>query len=367
MIERPGAVAVPAIDDRAGVDRDDLALAELPVARDAVDDLVVDRDADAGRERVARIDPGVALERGDRADRPDVGLGDGVQLGRGDARPQLGLDQVEHLGDDPAGPAHPLDLRAGLAGDHQAAPTSPRASSASSRRRDLVDRSQPVDRAQHAGRPVVVDDVEQRRDLLGTSAPGRSLRCRPRAGPAANRRGRRRRRRPAGSRPGCRRGRWPRRSGDSPCGRPGRPSARRCRARDPPGCRAAPAPGRAPQPGRGSAESRRARRRRSRRRPRGARGRCRRWCRRARAGRGSCTGRRRGRAACPRRRRRAAGRRTPGPARRGARPGSAPGSPSRHPARRGGRGRSLELGRAAHGESSRRRRRGRAASAPRGA
>ena len=35
------------------------------------------------------------------------------------ARPDLGLDDVEDLGDDAAGAAHPLDLGARLAGDHR--------------------------------------------------------------------------------------------------------------------------------------------------------------------------------------------------------------------------------------------------------
>ena len=48
-------------------------VADRPVAGDAVDDLVVDRDAEAGRERVARVAP-VALERRDRAGRAGCAL-----------------------------------------------------------------------------------------------------------------------------------------------------------------------------------------------------------------------------------------------------------------------------------------------------
>jgi hypothetical protein len=44
-------VAVEPVDDRAEVDGDEVAVDEHPVARDAVDDLVVDRDADDGRVR----------------------------------------------------------------------------------------------------------------------------------------------------------------------------------------------------------------------------------------------------------------------------------------------------------------------------
>ena len=109
-VEGPRAVAVPAVDDRAGVDRHDLAGADRPLAGDAVDDLVVDRDADAGRERPARVDPRIALERRGRAGLPDVGLGEGVEVGGRDARAELGLDDVEDLADDAAGLAHPLDL-----------------------------------------------------------------------------------------------------------------------------------------------------------------------------------------------------------------------------------------------------------------
>ena len=40
--EGPGRVAVPAVDDGAGVDGHDLAVADHPLAGDAVDDLVID-------------------------------------------------------------------------------------------------------------------------------------------------------------------------------------------------------------------------------------------------------------------------------------------------------------------------------------
>ena len=131
-IERPRTVAVPAVDDGARVDRHDLAGPDRPLAGDAVDDLVVDRDADAGREWPARVDPRVALERRRRAGRADVRLGDGVEMGRRDARPELGLDPVEDLGDDPAGAAHPLDLGTGLAGDHRQSVPAPLNASISS-------------------------------------------------------------------------------------------------------------------------------------------------------------------------------------------------------------------------------------------
>ncbi len=54
---RDRRVAVPAVDDRTAVDRDQVALGQHPVARDAVHDLVVHRGADRAGEAV------VALER----------------------------------------------------------------------------------------------------------------------------------------------------------------------------------------------------------------------------------------------------------------------------------------------------------------
>src|SRR5712671_1358732 len=114
--ERPRAVAVPSVVDRAGVDRHDLADLDRAVARDAVDDLVVDRDAEARRERVALV--AVALERGDGTRGPNVALGDPVQMSGRDAGLQLGLDERQDLGDDPAGGPHLLDLAARLAGHH---------------------------------------------------------------------------------------------------------------------------------------------------------------------------------------------------------------------------------------------------------
>ena len=68
--EAAGAVAMPAVVDGPHVDRDDLAGPDLPVARDAVDDLGVERDAGRGRvrvrvPRVVAPPAEVAQERGD--------------------------------------------------------------------------------------------------------------------------------------------------------------------------------------------------------------------------------------------------------------------------------------------------------------
>src|SRR5690606_20205673 len=48
----PRGITMEAIDDRADINRDDVAFAQYPVARNAVDDLLVDRSADHTREPV---------------------------------------------------------------------------------------------------------------------------------------------------------------------------------------------------------------------------------------------------------------------------------------------------------------------------
>ena len=108
--EGPGTVAVPAVVDRSGVNRHDLAVADLALAGDPVDNLVVDRDAEAGRERVASM--AVPLERWHRPGRADMALGKAVEVSGGDAWPQLGFDEGQDLGHDPAGGPHLLDLAA---------------------------------------------------------------------------------------------------------------------------------------------------------------------------------------------------------------------------------------------------------------
>ena len=193
-VEGPGAVAMPAVDDRAGVDRHDLAGADRPLARDAVDDLVVDRDAHAGRERPARVDARVALERRGRPGGPDVRLGDGVEVGGRDARPELGLDHVEDL-------ARRRDRRAASARSRArdlrvtiVRPRPRRASAVHQRLGHRVDR--PAGRRRWSGRRGRGSARRPRAAAgpAGPSAPGRSPRRRPRAGRAPSRRGRRRRR-----------------------------------------------------------------------------------------------------------------------------------------------------------------------------
>ena len=235
----------------------------------------------------------------------------------------------EDLGDDPPGVAHLLDLAAGLAGHHRQASTGSPSSEARMTSRPTSSMGcRPSTEARMPGLAVVVDDVVERRELLGQAGPNRRLLVVGAAGRAASRRGRRCPRPGAGSRAGCRRGRSRCRCGGSPSGRRRPRAAGRCRSP----CRRAGRPPRArrrgPWPGRASAGSRRGSRRAARRAGRGGRGTRRRSSSRARAGPGSCSARRRGRGPSRRRPPRAAGRPTPAPARRDVRRGSAPGSPS---------------------------------------
>src|SRR3990172_9725173 len=151
--ERPGGVAVPAVDDRADVDRHDLAVTDDPIAGDAMDDLAVDRDAGARREgrRATSLSAaaGIALEGRDPPGRPDVLLGEAVQLAGRDAGAELLLDEGQDFGDDTAGTTHLLHLPARLPGDHASGP--PRGAGVDrfdgpeKTRRDLADRLAAVD------------------------------------------------------------------------------------------------------------------------------------------------------------------------------------------------------------------------------
>ena len=172
-VEGPRRVAVPAVEDRAGVDRHDLARADGPLARDAVDDLVVDRDADARRERPARVDARVALERRDRAGPADVLLGEAVEVGGGDARLERLLDDGQDLGDDAAGAAHLVDLGARLPGHHRQATSNRSSTAARSAVGDVVDPLPAVDRPEDPGGPVVRHDLAQAAELEGEPRPDR--------------------------------------------------------------------------------------------------------------------------------------------------------------------------------------------------
>ncbi len=96
---RDRGVAVPAVDDRAAVERDQVALTQLAVTRDAVHDLVVHRGADRGREAL------VPEERRRRPGGADGVLGDGVQVGGGHARAARRPAAPRGCGRRPARPA----------------------------------------------------------------------------------------------------------------------------------------------------------------------------------------------------------------------------------------------------------------------
>ena len=172
-IEGPRPIAVPAVDDGAGVDRHDLAGTDRPLARDAVDDLVIDGDADAGRERPARVDPRVALERRGRTGGADVRLGDGVEMRGRDAGAQLGLDLSRTSAT--TRPARRIrsisarDLRVTISDRPRAA------QGVHQRVGEGVDPAPAIDARQDAARAVVVDDLEERRDLLRHPGPDGGL------------------------------------------------------------------------------------------------------------------------------------------------------------------------------------------------
>ncbi len=99
-----GTVAVEAADESTYVYADDVALLQLPGTGDAVDHLVVHRDAGrTGKTAVAQkrgLGP-VALDKA--ADRC-------IDLMGSDAGCHHGTSQGPGLGGDPPGPAHGLDL-----------------------------------------------------------------------------------------------------------------------------------------------------------------------------------------------------------------------------------------------------------------
>ena len=97
-------VAVPAVDDHGDVDIDDVAVAQRLVVRNAVADDVVDR----GAERVAIA--AIAEAGRNAAMRGGVVEGQLVEIFGGDAGLHLGNEQVEHLGGQPAGAAHALEV-----------------------------------------------------------------------------------------------------------------------------------------------------------------------------------------------------------------------------------------------------------------
>ncbi len=186
---RVGGVAVVPLDDGPAVDREDVALLQPVVAGDAVDDHLVGRGADDGRE------PVVAEE----VRRGPPGLehlsGHGVELFGRHPGPQRRPGGLVHLGHHPPGPAHPGQL-VGVA-PHQGPPAMP---SADPRRRSSTAETQW--RVTSSGAPVPSTSVSgpgarttrsaapsgARRARGGARWPPR---CRPRAGPPRPRRRRR--------------------------------------------------------------------------------------------------------------------------------------------------------------------------------
>ena len=106
------AVAMETVQAGAYVHTDDVALLQLPVVRDAVDDHVV--DGNAGRAGK----PVVIEERRPGAVSLDELSHGGVDLQGGYAGAHHGAGQGPGLGGQPPGPAHPLDLARGFQGDH---------------------------------------------------------------------------------------------------------------------------------------------------------------------------------------------------------------------------------------------------------
>ena len=107
-------VAVPALDDGAAVDGEQVALGEHPVAGHAVHDLLVHRQAgDALEPADALVGAVVQERRGGAGGADDLG-GDGVELAGADAGPDGRPGGGEGGGHDEAGPPHQQQLLAGL-------------------------------------------------------------------------------------------------------------------------------------------------------------------------------------------------------------------------------------------------------------
>ena len=193
--DRDRGVGVPALDDRAAVDRHDVAVVDDPVAGDAVHDHLVRRDA--GHRRESRGSRGSSSGRPagraprarPRRDRPVVapGLAASVHASCISATTR-------------ARPAHERDLLGRLAQDHRASVTyAAGVDDLDEALEHVVAFADTADLREHAALAVVLDD-RHRLLFVELRAGGRSLpRCRRRAA----RRGRRtcrRSSRPSGGR-----------------------------------------------------------------------------------------------------------------------------------------------------------------------
>src|SRR5438094_463417 len=111
------AVRVVPVHDTPEVQADDIALLDAAVGRgNPVHDLLVDRDADGGREAA------VALEGRLGAARRDEALHVLVDLERRQARLHEAAQVLDDVGEDMAGRAHQTDLTGRLQLDHARAP-----------------------------------------------------------------------------------------------------------------------------------------------------------------------------------------------------------------------------------------------------
>ena len=97
-------VAVPAVEDHGHVDIDDVAVAQRLIGGHAVTDDMVDR----GAQGVAVT--AITQARRQRAVADGVIVGELVEMGRGHARFHFRHQQVEHLGRQPSGPPHALEV-----------------------------------------------------------------------------------------------------------------------------------------------------------------------------------------------------------------------------------------------------------------
>src|SRR5262249_34341451 len=111
--KRDRAVGIIAVDDAPKIEADDVADAQLALrGRDPVNDLLVDRGTDRGREAP------VALERRSRAAGRDEGLDVRVDLTSGDAGPHHAPQSVLDIREDTSRGSHMLDFSRGLEDDH---------------------------------------------------------------------------------------------------------------------------------------------------------------------------------------------------------------------------------------------------------
>src|SRR5262245_27872756 len=103
---------MPAVDDHGDVDVDDVTLLQAVVAGNAMAEDMVDRGAD----RLGKA--AVVQGRRNGAVPDDEVMAQTIQLARGDARLDVGRDEIERLGGQASGPPHgveglgPMDLDA---------------------------------------------------------------------------------------------------------------------------------------------------------------------------------------------------------------------------------------------------------------